>query len=190
VLRLVVQDLYDHATEIFLGNYVIDQLERVLGERPSPDWQVVADEIQSMLEGSLYNLLSESQAFVAAPGAVAVATTHRAKGLEWDEVFLTGLSAYEYPVLREDRSVGLYFLDGLDMRAEALAELRRTAGLRTADSATEQAFVDLAAEKLRLLYVGITRAKRRLTLSVSSRDLFGRDQRPSRLFELLGRGLC
>lgn len=184
-LRLVVQDLHTDAAEIALGHYIIDQLERVFGEQPGADWQTIADEIQSILEGSLNNLPSEIEGFVAEPGAVAVATTHRAKGLEWDQVFLTGLSAYEYPVLREDRPVGLYFLDGLDMRAEALAELRHQAGLQTAASATEQAFIDLAAEKLRVLYVGITRARRRLTLSVSSRDIFGRDQRPSRLFDIL-----
>ncbi len=186
VLRLVVQTLYRSGGEIFLGNYVVDQLERVLGEAPAADWQEIADEIQSILDGSLNNLPSEAFSFAPEPGAVTVTTTHRAKGLEWDEVFLTGLSAYEYPVLREDRPVGLYFLEGMDMRAEALSELKALARLqKRRSSATEQAFLDLAAEKLRLLYVGITRAKRRLVLSVASRDLFNREQKASRLLSSL-----
>ncbi|UFP94450.1 ATP-dependent helicase [Gloeobacter morelensis] len=185
-LRLVVQTLYRSSAEIYLGHYVVDQLERSLGERPAADWQEVADEIQAILDGSLNNLPSEAFHFTPEPGAITVATAHRAKGLEWDEVFLTGISAYEYPVLREDRPVGLYFLDGLDMRAEALSELRASARLRRRHtSATERAFLDLAAEKLRLLYVGITRARRRLVLSVATRDLFGREQKPSRLFQVL-----
>jgi DNA helicase-2/ATP-dependent DNA helicase PcrA len=153
-----------------------------LVEQSDADWQTVCDELQAILEGSLNNLPSETFVFAPEPGTISVTTTHRAKGLEWDEVFLTGLSAYEYPVLREDRPIGLYFLDGLDMRAEALAQLRRGAGQRSAEIATEQAFMDLAAEKLRLLYVGITRAKCRLTLSVATRDIFNREQKPSRLF--------
>ncbi len=181
-LRSVVEHLHRGTTELYLGNYVIDQVERALVEQPDADWQTVCDELQAILEGSLNNLPSETFVFAPEPGTISVTTTHRAKGLEWDEVFLTGLSAYEYPVLREDRPIGLYFLDGLDMRAEALAQLRRGAGQRTAEIATEQAFMDLAAEKLRLLYVGITRAKCRLTLSVATRDLFNREQKPSRLF--------
>jgi DNA helicase-2/ATP-dependent DNA helicase PcrA len=183
----IVQELKTGTTDLFLGHYVIEQLERALLDRPAADWQDVADELTAILDGQLNNLPAETLAYAPQPGTVAVTTTHRSKGLEWDEVFLAGLSAYEYPVLREDRPVGLYFLDNLDMRAEALAELRRAAGYTTAESATAQAFVDLAAEKVRLLYVGITRAKRRLTLTVASRDLFGREQRPSRLFEVLQR---
>lgn len=106
VLRLVVQTLYRSSAEIFLGNYVVDQLERVL-DHNSADWQQVADEIQAILDGALNNLPSEAFSFAPEAGAITVATTHRAKGLEWDEVFLSGLSAYEYPVLREDRPGGL-----------------------------------------------------------------------------------
>lgn len=72
------------------------------------------------------------------------------------------------------------------MRAEALSELRAAVRPQPGQhSATDQAFIDLAAERLRLLYVAITRARRRLVLSTASRDLFGREQRPSRLFALL-----
>ncbi len=187
VLRLVVQELARDPSETFTGNYVVDQLERTL-DQPTSDWRMVADELALILESGLNNFPAEVFSFSPQPGTVTVATVHRAKGLEFDEVYLTGLSAYDYPVVAEDHRMGLRFLDDLDMQAEAEAELRRFLGGHSAlYSPTEQAFLDLAAERLRLLYVGITRAKRRLTLTVAT-EKFGKEQKPSLLFTLLRTG--
>lgn len=186
VLNLIAQTLYPLPEDLFVCHYVIDQLDRILGDRPGADWQEVTDEIQAIQEGKLNNLPAEIFSFAAAPGSITVCTLHRSKGLEWDQVFLTGLSAYEFPVVPRDHAMGLSFLEDTDMRAEAIAELKGSVGgSRGGGSATERAFLELAGEKLRLLYVGITRAKRRLICTVSSQDRFDRDQRPSQLFSLL-----
>jgi DNA helicase-2/ATP-dependent DNA helicase PcrA len=190
LLHWIVQTLYHTPEDLFIGNYLITQLEQVLGDQPAADWQDIANETQSILGSRLNNLPSEILSFSPAPGSITVTTMHRSKGLEWDEVFLTGLSAYEFPVVFGDRPMGLAFLEETNLQAEALAELKRFAGsYLSANTATEQAFLDLAAEKLRLLYVGVTRAKRRLTLSVSSKTPFDQDQKPSRLFTELAVGL-
>ncbi len=189
VLNLVIQSLYRKPEELFVGRYVIDQLEQVLGSLPEADWQEIAQEFQVILDHRLNNLPSEILAFDPDPGSITVTTLHRAKGLEWDQVFIPQVSAYEFPTQYGERRLGLAFLEDVDMQAEALAQLRqlnpKSRWDLQADSATEQAFLDLAAERLRLLYVGITRSKRRLTLSVSSQSRFGSEQNASLLFRAL-----
>ena len=187
VLNLVSQTLYQMPEDLFVCHYVIDQLDQILGDQPGADWQDVANEMQAIREGRLNNLPAEILSFAAAPGTITVCTLHRSKGLEWDQVFLTGLSAYEFPVVPRDHAMGLSFLEDTDMRAEAIAELKGiAAGMTGGGSATERAFLELAGERLRLLYVGITRAKRRLIGTVSSLDRFEREQRASELFWMLG----
>ena len=76
--------------------------------------------------------------------AVTLATLHSAKGLEWDTVFLIGLSDGYLPITY---------------------------------AKTERA----VEEERRLLYVGITRARRQLHLSWTSRPSGrGPERRPSR----------
>lgn len=191
VLNVIVQSLYRKPEELFVGRYVIDQLEQVLGSLPETDWQEIAQEFQVILDHRLNNLPSEIFAFDPEPGSITVTTLHRAKGLEWDQVFIPQVSAYEFPTQYGERTLGLKFLDEVDMQAEALAQLRQLSPKGgwelQADSATKQAFLDLAAERLRLLYVGITRSKRRLTLSVSSQSRFGTEQSSSLVFRVLSR---
>ncbi len=106
-------------------------------------------------------------------GVVVVATMHKAKGLEWDRVYLTALNNYDFPSAQPgDQFIAeKWFLrDGLNLEAEALEQLRCATSDREYEyyeefSATRQARIDYARERLRLLYVGITRARKELILS-------------------------
>ncbi len=81
--------------------------------------------------------------------AVTLSTMHAAKGLEWDLVFIVGLTEGYLPITY----------------AQTEAEIR---------------------EEQRLLYVGLTRARRELTLSWARRDANStRDREPSRFLALL-----
>lgn len=82
--------------------------------------------------------------------AVTLATLHSAKGLEWDEVHVVGLT-------------------------EGMLPIAYATGLEAID------------EERRLLYVGLTRARRRLTLSWALRAAAHRGERePSRFLRELG----
>jgi len=107
-------------------------------------------------------------------GRVVVATIHKAKGLEWDRVYLLSANNYDFPSAQEyDQYIGeKYFVrDQLNLEAEALAALKGVlAGDPTAlylpeGTATIQARIDYCAERLRLFYVGLTRARRSLVIT-------------------------
>lgn len=111
-------------------------------------------------------------------GKVTVATMHGAKGLEWDRVYLMSVNNYDFPSAEpQDRFIGepYWARDRLNLEAEALAQLDCLIDGAGYDEglATEAARVDYAAERLRLLYVGITRARRELTITWNT----GRDGR-------------
>ena len=67
-------------------------------------------------------------------GKVVVATMHKAKGLEWDRVHLMSVNAYDFPSASPADSYiseRWFIRDGLNLNAEALAQLR---GLFAEDS--------------------------------------------------------
>ena len=115
-------------------------------------------------------------------GKVVVATIHKAKGLEWDRVYLMSVNNYDFPsALPHDEFISerWFVRDRLNLEAEALAQLEALFPQDAVASyeegeATQEARLDYAAERLRLLYVGITRAKKELIITWNS----GRPSRP------------
>jgi DNA helicase-2/ATP-dependent DNA helicase PcrA len=106
-------------------------------------------------------------------GKVVVATMHKAKGLEWDRVYLMSVNNYDFPSAQEgDHYIAeKWFLrDQLNLEEEALAQLD---ALLDEDEyrwyeegqASLQARLNYVRERLRLLYVGITRARKDLVVT-------------------------
>jgi DNA helicase II / ATP-dependent DNA helicase PcrA len=103
-------------------------------------------------------------------GKVTIATMHSAKGLEWDRVYLVSVNNYDFPSAEpQDRFIAekWYVRDRLNLQAEALAQLRtlEESTPYIEGQATQDAREEYAAERLRLLYVGITRARRELMIT-------------------------
>jgi DNA helicase II / ATP-dependent DNA helicase PcrA len=126
-------------------------------------------------------------------GRVVVTTMHKAKGLEWDRVYLMSVNNYDFPSnMPNDRFISekWFVRSGLDLAAESLAQLTALESTSEYDwyeegAATLRSRLDYVKERLRLLYVGITRAKRDLIVTWNS----GRqgDATPSlALSELMG----
>jgi DNA helicase II / ATP-dependent DNA helicase PcrA len=107
-------------------------------------------------------------------GKVIVSTIHKAKGLEWDRVYLLSVNNYDFPAFEEkDEYIAerWFIRDKLNLQAESLAQLKALAN-DIADekndregNATQQARLDYCAERLRLLFVGVTRARKELILT-------------------------
>ncbi|HEY0840673.1 MAG TPA: 3'-5' exonuclease, partial [Vulgatibacter sp.] len=124
------------------------------GWEPSDDPEEAATPLAAFLEQ--ISLLGDADEKSAGP-KVALMTLHASKGLEFEQVFLTGMEETVFPHIRS---------------------------IREAEGG-EDGFGDPEglAEERRLCYVGFTRAKRRLVLSLArSRVLFGelRFNEPSR----------
>jgi DNA helicase II / ATP-dependent DNA helicase PcrA len=104
-------------------------------------------------------------------GKVTVVTMHRAKGLEWDRVYLMSVNNYDFPSGEpQDTYISekWYVRDKLNLQAEALEQLRAAMNLDAEyieGEASRTSRADYIAERLRLLYVGITRARQELVIT-------------------------
>jgi DNA helicase II / ATP-dependent DNA helicase PcrA len=106
-------------------------------------------------------------------GKVVVSTMHKAKGLEWDKVYLMSVNNYDFPSgMPNDVYISEKWFSrgGLNLEAEALASLDNALSTsefvwQSEGEATLKARTDYVRERLRLLYVGITRAKLELVIT-------------------------
>ena len=85
-------------------------------------------------------------------------------------MYLMSVNNYDFPSADADdkfQSENYFARDHLNLSAEALAQLKAVSSGEPyiEGEATEQARIEYCAERSRLLYVGITRAKRELTVT-------------------------
>jgi DNA helicase-2/ATP-dependent DNA helicase PcrA len=130
----------------------VETSEDVPGDRPDPAAALAAadrDEADTPLLGFLEQLALVGDADAGGGGdRVALMTLHAAKGLEFDAVWMTGLEERVFP---SSRSLG-----------------------QTGPTASGEEDPAELAEERRLCYVGMTRARKRLTLSLARcRSLYG-----------------
>ncbi|MEE2657821.1 MAG: ATP-dependent helicase [Candidatus Latescibacterota bacterium] len=109
--------------------------------------------------------------FEPCPGRISLTTMHRAKGLEWDLVYALGVDGLEFPDSTEGYFRGFRQHLGGNPAEIAKQELyalfsegngRDSVGVDP--TASQVAFI---CERLRLLYVTLTRARRYLSVSYS-----------------------
>jgi DNA helicase II / ATP-dependent DNA helicase PcrA len=140
-----------------------------------PDWRLpeLVAQLRDIAAGrrSLPVARPSDLGYEPQPGRITLTTQHSAKGLEWDAVFLLGIDGFWIPGDLDGPFLGVHDFLGGDPAAEAGAQLRQLmagdAGLFPGRTATESAHIEIISERLRLLYVGITRARRFLNISRS-----------------------
>jgi DNA helicase-2/ATP-dependent DNA helicase PcrA len=141
----------------------------------NPNWRLpeLAAELEGVATGRRTLPLSSptEQGYEPQPGRITLTTQHSAKGLEWDAVWLVGIDGFWIPGSLDAPFLGVHDFLGGDPTAEVVAQLRYVmqgeSGLYDGRTATDSAHIEVMSERLRLLYVGITRAKRVLTLTRS-----------------------
>ena len=124
-------------------------------------------------------------------GKALVATAHKSKGLEWDKVFLSSANNYDYPSGADGEVYGgekFFITNQRNLEAELLYDLEalqveHSGGLMVRSYDRQNARDDVARERLRLFYVGITRAKKSLTISWNTGRM--NNLRPALAFQYL-----
>lgn len=177
VILTLAQDLFTDAAGLAVAHKLAVVLRQTNGVHP--DWRLpeLSDELGAIArnERRFLGFSDEETGFDPDnyPGQVVVATMHKAKGLEWDRVYLMSVNDYDFPsALGYEKYISerWFVRNDLNLEAEALAQL---AILNSTDvyewyeegQATQQARLDYAKERLRLLYVGITRARKELVIT-------------------------
>ena len=107
-------------------------------------------------------------------GEVVISTIHKAKGLEWDRVYIMSVNNYDFPSGQDYDSYiseKWFIRDELNLEAELIAQLEalikndRILLNSKEGTASKNARIEYCAERLRLLYVGITRARKELVIT-------------------------
>ena len=119
----------------------------------------------------------EIEGYEIQKGSITVCNYHKSKGLEWDIVFLVGITDYNFPNIKSKKftSEKWYLIDKYKnlnavMKYEIDNILNKENQIYT-DIYKDKSYyfyedkIETMNEKLRLLYVGITRAKEMIFFS-------------------------
>src|SRR5258706_4127339 len=193
----LAQDVFSEASDLALAHKLALVLRQAADDHA--DWRLpeLTSELAVIAKNELrfIGFSSDDSGFDPERhrGKVVVTTMHKAKGLEWDRVYMMSVNNYDFPSnMPNDRFISekWFVRSGLNLEAEALAQLTALGSSSEYDwyeegAATMRSRFCYVKERQRLLSVGITRAKRDLIVTWNS----GRqgDATPSlALSELLG----
>ncbi len=178
LILTLANELFREPAELALAHKLASLLRGVSRDHPSYRLGELVEELAVIArnERRFLGFDREDTGFEPPTGEVTVTTMHKAKGLEWDRVYLLSLNNYDFPSGRAHDtyiSEDWFVRDNLNLQAEALAQLSSLAEPPDATrppryvekEATYRARLDYVSERLRLLYVGITRAKEDLVVT-------------------------
>jgi DNA helicase-2/ATP-dependent DNA helicase PcrA len=178
LILTIAQDLFANPSDLALAHKFALLLDRAGQNHPSWHLQEFAEELDTITrnERKFMGFTEEESGFNpdAHKGKVVISTIHKAKGLEWDRVYLLSVNNYDFPSGEEFDSYiaeKWFVINHLNLQAETLTRLKALLiddiPLMEVEEgyATEESRQDYAAERLRLLFVGITRARKELIIT-------------------------
>ena len=196
LILTIALDIYSQPGDLAFCHRVAMVLGQTADGHPGEDLGFFASELKDILrqQRGIFNASEDESQFdpSAHKGVVVIATMHKAKGLEWDRVYLLSVNSYDFPSGQDGdsyRSERYFVRDNLNLEAEALAQLRAIvhqdekalhSPLGYASSIDRFA---VASERLRLFYVAITRARKELVVMTNTGR--NKDKPPALAFTVL-----
>ena len=173
----VAQDLFTEPSELALSHKLALALGQVRKYHPSWRLPEFARELSGIAknERKFLGFSDEETGFDPEKyrGKVVVVTMHKAKGLEWDRVHLMSVNNYDFPsTLPGDTFISekWFIRNNLNLTAESLSQLKAAVSPDLFEykegEETKKSRLSCASERLRLLYVGITRARKELVITL------------------------
>ncbi len=174
----IAQDLFTEPSDLALSQKIASILEHM--SRVNPLWGLgeFSAELESVAknQSKISGFSDEDLGFDpnVYKGKVLVTTIHKAKGLEWDRVYLLSANNYDFPSLQPyDQYISekWFVRDQINLPAEVVESLQQFSGgdplafLSSPGFATLEARRKYCSERLRLLFVGITRARKELIIT-------------------------
>lgn len=174
---------------LFIGDsMIIEKQERAIVDYLGFYVKYLLAENNSMNLQQIYNLLSdrknrvfsyiievvsEINGYEPLPGSITVCNYHKSKGLEWDCVFLLGMTEFNFPdnIYQKFQCDKWYLKEKYkNPESNIKAEIDFVSYGEVTKNYAKEIKESLIKEKIRLLYVGITRAKEMLILSASAKN--------------------
>jgi DNA helicase-2/ATP-dependent DNA helicase PcrA len=180
VLLTVAQDLFFEPADLAIAHKLASLLRQKSDSHPVWHLPELSEELEVIAKNKRRFLGFSDDDSGFDPnryrGRVVITTMHKAKGLEWDRVYLLSVNNFDFPSgMQYDQYVSekWYIRGRLNMEAEALAQLRVALSRDEYEwyeegQATLSARLDTVRERLRLLFVAITRAKKSLIVTWNS----------------------
>jgi DNA helicase-2/ATP-dependent DNA helicase PcrA len=175
LILTLANDLFQTPEELSLAYRIASFIKGLSVQHPDWDLPALLDELKSLArnERRFFSSVDEVQFNPEDhKGKVVVTTAHKSKGLEWDRVYLMAANNYNFPSgSTEDTYIAekWFVRDGLNLPAESLAQLSSilpdSLQKNSEGTATKNARLEYIRERLRLLYVSITRAKKELIIT-------------------------
>ena len=168
-------DLFHKPEELSLAHRLASYQRQLSSLHPDWDLPVLVDELKALArnERRFFSTSGESQFNPEEyKGEVVITTAHKSKGLEWDRVYLISANNYNFPSnLPDDKFIAekWFINDNLNIPAEACGQLNSLINSPSQPyiqgESTNESKNEYARERLRLLYVAITRDKAELIIT-------------------------
>ena len=193
LLLTIAQDLFTKEPDFAIAHALASSLRSLW--QMHPEWRLgdyTTELVQVALnKRNLVGFTITDVGYEALPGHIAITNMHQAKGLEWDVVYLLCVDTLEFPDTCDDyfRSEPFFMPDRAPaLEAKKILERLAAGGSEPTDTPTiiRETQLESIAERLRLLYVGITRARRDLCITYASKNWSQRVRSPLALQALRG----